>query len=97
MHLKTDIPRGGMISWLTRMNSRIELITTMKSNLKTSEEHNSRLREEKIQLPVEKRDHVAGQAEGEHLQQHLAGEQADEEEVGVLLRHNKLHLSLSHY
>ena len=36
MHLRTDMPRGGMISWLTRINSRMELITTMKSNLKTT-------------------------------------------------------------
>ena len=47
--------------------------------------------------PVEQGHHVAGEAQGVHLQQHLAGEEADEEEVGVLLRHNKLHLSLSHY
>merc|ERR1719210_2704129 len=30
MHLKTDIPRGGIISWLTRTNSIIELITKIK-------------------------------------------------------------------
>ena len=35
--------------------------------------------------PVEKGHHVAGEAKGVHLQQHLAGEEADEEEVGVLL------------
>ena len=35
--------------------------------------------------PVEQGHHVAGEAKGVHLQQHLAGEEADEEEVGVLL------------
>ena len=35
--------------------------------------------------PVEKGHHVAGEAKGVHLQQHLAGEETDEEEVGVLL------------
>lgn len=33
MHLRTDRPTGGMISWLTRMNSMIEEMTTTKSNL----------------------------------------------------------------
>ena len=30
----TDMPSGGISCWLTSMNSRIELITTKKSNLK---------------------------------------------------------------
>jgi hypothetical protein len=30
----TDMPRGGISCWLTRTNSRMELITTKKSNLK---------------------------------------------------------------
>ena len=66
------------------MNSRIELITTMKSNLKT------KIRKLKCSCsrhgrPIEERDHVARETEGVHLQQHLAGEEADEEQVGVLL------------
>ena len=35
--------------------------------------------------PVEQGHHVAGESKCVHLQQHLAGEEADEEEVGVLL------------
>ena len=76
------MPRGGMISWLTRMNSRIELITTMKSNLKTKIR---KLECSRHGRPIEERDHVAGETQGVHLQQHLAGEEADEEQVGVLL------------
>merc|ERR1719189_1841273 len=37
IHLRTERPTGGMISWLTRMNSEMELITTTKSNLLKSE------------------------------------------------------------
>jgi uncharacterized membrane protein len=36
--------------------------------------------------PVEERNHVAGEAEGVHLQHHLAGEQAHEEQIRVLLQ-----------
>ena len=35
MQRRTDMPRGGMISCETSTNSRMELITTMKSNLHT--------------------------------------------------------------
>ena len=35
--------------------------------------------------PVEQGHHVAGEAQSVHLQQHLAGEEADEEEICVLL------------
>ena len=37
------------------------------------------------QAPVEQGHHVAGETKSVHFQQHLAGEEADEEEVGVLL------------
>ena len=37
------------------------------------------------QPPVEQGHHVAGETKSVHFQQHLAGEEADEEEVGVLL------------
>ena len=32
IHLRTDMPRGGMISWDTSTNSRMDEITTKKSN-----------------------------------------------------------------
>ena len=41
IHLRTERPTGGMISWLTRMNSEMELITTTKSNLGWQHQCNS--------------------------------------------------------
>ena len=41
IHLRTERPTGGMISWLTRMNSEMELITTTKSNLRWNIQCNS--------------------------------------------------------
>ena len=81
IHRSTERPTGGISSWLTRTNSIIELTTTTKSNL----DRKFNVWWTFSTLPVEQGHHVAGKAKSVHLQQHLAGEEADKEEIGVLL------------